>query len=45
MASYLNDTDLAAAMGQQSQHIMLQYTPETAAQFLGQVTDCVLQHA
>ena len=45
MASYLNNTDLAAAMGRQSQHIMLQYTPETAARFLGQVTDCVLQHA
>jgi glycosyltransferase involved in cell wall biosynthesis len=44
MASYLSDPDLVATMGQQSQILMAPYTPETAAQFLSQVTACALQH-
>jgi glycosyltransferase involved in cell wall biosynthesis len=44
MASYLRDPDLVATMGQQSQILMAPYTPETAAQFLSQVTACALQH-
>jgi glycosyltransferase involved in cell wall biosynthesis len=45
MSHYLNNANLAATMGQQSRHIMSQYTPETAAQFLSRVTSYVLQHA
>jgi glycosyltransferase involved in cell wall biosynthesis len=45
MASFLNNPDLAAAMGRQARHTMSQYTPETAAQFLSRVTSCVLKHA
>jgi glycosyltransferase involved in cell wall biosynthesis len=43
MASYLNNPDLVATMGQRSRLLMAPYTPETAAQFLSHVTTCALQ--
>jgi glycosyltransferase involved in cell wall biosynthesis len=42
MRHFINDPHLAIAMGQKSEQLMTQYTPEAAAKFLGEVTSFVL---
>lgn len=44
MSHYLSQPNLAVAMGQQARQTMSQYTPDTATQFLSQVTAFVLKH-
>ncbi|MGB7440882.1 MAG: glycosyltransferase family 4 protein [Coleofasciculaceae cyanobacterium] len=42
MRRFINDPDLAVSMGQKSEQLMTQYTPEAAAKFMAKVTSCVL---
>jgi glycosyltransferase involved in cell wall biosynthesis len=42
MRHFINNPDLAKSMGEKSQQIMMQYTPEAAGKFLAEVTSFVL---
>jgi glycosyltransferase involved in cell wall biosynthesis len=44
MSSFIDNPDLATQLGNNSQKLMKQYTPEAAAQFLAEVTSLVLEH-
>jgi glycosyltransferase involved in cell wall biosynthesis len=43
MRLFIDNPDLAVAMGKKSKQLMAQYTPEAAAQFLSKVTSFVLE--
>lgn len=43
MHLFIDNSDLAVAMGNKSKQLMAQYTPEAAAQFLDKVTSFVLE--